>query len=762
MTISMTSFFCFKRGFFFLLLFICIHASAQTGGWKTRLDTISDKTAKVEYLLKFTKQQEYKAEVMDAMQLALQLAKETGNDSLIATANFHLGAHYLLVNDLNTSSGYLQKAKVLFLRNRLYNNAVLVVYWQAKILVQTRQSDSLLKFLDKNELLMRLSNNARQKLNVELMYGIAYMMLNKDDEARTAYMELLPKAEAQKDTELVVSLCMNIGQLQHTFDSSMLWYNKVLSITKESDLPKYADLLAGIAWEYSQRDDAKKDSALYYYQEAEKYLDYMEMPMSRMILYNNTGEFFFQKGEFKMALPYFHKAVKYGKQAGIVLSIPYNNLALSFLAMRKLDSAAHYRNIFGKAVSKSEDDYEWMLYYQLNVMYAKAKGDSCSAYVLSNYEKTIAYAVKLKNTRHSTELFVTDVTNCLVGQKHTNSPEIKIIAQKLLVHCKVIYDMVKAENKLINFSAFLERYAILEELYGDKIQALALYKEIVTIENEINEKKYTKGVEETMVKYKTDLKDAEILLLTQKEETGRIRTNFILAGMGALALIIVLIFTLYRRENKNKHELDIRNKKVEELLREIHHRVKNNLQIVSSFINIQLDKVKDSESVEALKDTSRRIMALAGLHHSLYRQDDFSNIQLDEYIEELGKNIQSSMQHTNHVEIRYDLEKLQLDMDKAIPIGLALNELITNALKHAFEVTQQHSKIIISLHHKNNWELIVKDNGKGLPREFQDSHKKSIGLRLVQNLIQRQVKGTFSYFNDQGAVFKIEFQYKAA
>jgi len=744
-----------RKFLFQLLVAACVlsssYATAQSADWEKELNRLPNKTRQTEYLLKLATKLEYSKEAYPPLQKALQLANETHIDSLIGKVYFEMGAYYFTQEQLHESSPWFQKARVYALRGHLYPLVSSIIYWQGKILVRMMKPDSLIKFLDKNQPLIHLSGSSSKVLYIDLMYGIAYMMLNKNKEALEVYEHILPRAEAIHDTEMVVSLCMNIGQLQHTFDSSMFWYNKVLAITRVSDLSKYAALLRDIGWTYSQQDDARKDSALYYYKEAEKYVEYMDGPLSRAVLYNNTGEFFYQKQEFAMALPYFKKTLEIARQSNLDIIIPYNNLSLLFIAIRQLDSARYYHDIFEKAVLTSGGDYEKMLYHQLNALYAQAKGDSCSVYVLDNFEKTIEYAVKLGDTRQGTQILVTDVMNCLSDERLRDNPAVKAIALKIIGHCDAIYSMAKAENKLVNFSVFLERYALLEELYGDRQKAMRLYKEIVTVQNEISEKKYREGINEILVKHKTELKDSEILLL-------KTESRFILVGMGALLLILLLIVILYRRENKNKRELDIRNRKVEELLREIHHRVKNNLQIVSSFINIQLDKVKDQESVQSLMDTSRRIMALAGLHHSLYRQDDFSHIQLDEYIVELSNSIKNTMQLKSNVEIRYDLEPLELDMDKAIPVGLALNELVTNALKYAFPGSAENPLITISLHKQHNaWELVIRDNGVGIPEHADVSQKKSIGLRLVQNLIQRQVKGTFTSGNDNGAVFKITF-----
>jgi two-component sensor histidine kinase len=329
------------------------------------------------------------------------------------------------------------------------------------------------------------------------------------------------------------------------------------------------------------------------------------------------------------------------------------------------------------------------------------------------------------------------------------------IAQSLLSYCNTYYEMNKAQDDAKYHSAdFLNSYAKLESIFGDKAKANEIYEKLVTHLAQIAQEDYVKGLGDAVVKYKADLKDAEITLLSEREQANTVRIILIVIGLFLVLCVAVVIYVLYRREHNTRQMLDERNHKVEQLLREVHHRVKNNLQIVSSFINIQLDKVYDPEARSALEDTSTRIMALAGLHQSLYRQNDLSRIQLNQYIEELCKVLGSGI--NQDIEISCDLEDLQLNIDQAIPIGLAVNELITNALKHAF-AQKQHGRIDVELKHKEKWQLVVKDNGNGLPENMDPGNLQSIGIRLVQDIAERQLNGKFSFYNESGAVFKIEF-----
>jgi PAS domain S-box-containing protein len=189
-----------------------------------------------------------------------------------------------------------------------------------------------------------------------------------------------------------------------------------------------------------------------------------------------------------------------------------------------------------------------------------------------------------------------------------------------------------------------------------------------------------------------------------------------------------------KKEAQNKL-LDSLNEK-EVLLKEVHHRVKNNLQIISSILNLQSSYVgEDPRMLELLRDSRDRIRSMAFIHESLYQNKNFSHIDLAAYIEGLSRNLMMSYSLAGNVELETRLEPVQLELDQAIPCGLILNELISNTLKHAFP-NGAKGRIELGLRSLPNdgVEITVSDNGRGLPADFDEERDANLGLQLVRTL----------------------------
>jgi two-component system, sensor histidine kinase PdtaS len=734
------------------LVFIYQSVFAQNDEWKKELKKINGNEAQFEWIIGIVKNnKQYVESQQEMLDQAMRLAKEIGTDSAKGKAHLYTGKFYMKYGELKESWTEYQTAKNYFLKGKRFDLASDVLYLQCLLLINQKLPDSVLKFLNSNQKFISQYANEQRKLYWQSLYPIAYDIGEQDDLALKEFQKILPLAYDRKDTQLILSTYMNIAKLQDGFDSSMEWYRKALPVARKGSPPKYVELLYKIGYEYSLRDDALRDSALYYLLEAEKDIDQLTNPVSRMNLENMIGDFFIGNEEYKVALPYLRKAYSYSRNMEGYNMITHN-LAICFIQLKQLDSAKYYLELTRQGIEKSQDDYESMLYYHATAQYELTSGDSCSVNVLKNFDRALSYAVKIEETRLAVTIIGSSIPCLLKNSKQSTA--INQLASSMLNYCSFFYEPLKKENKLFEYAGFLKEYAALETQYGNKTKALQLYNELTDILFRINREQYTKGLGEAVVKYKSELKDAEIKLLNEREKASATRTILIVVGLIAVLMVAILIFILYQREHKSKQLLDERNHKVEQLLREVHHRVKNNLQIVSSFINIQLNKVTQKEARQALSDTSTRIIALAGLHQSLYRQDNLSRIQLDQYIKDLCHTLESTVD--KNIRIDCDLEDLQLNIDQAIPIGLAINELITNALKYAF-VDKQEGQINISLQKKDKWQLIVKDNGTGLPEDLHPDHLKSIGIRLVQDITRRQLNGTFSFYNDNGAVFIIEF-----
>lgn len=206
---------------------------------------------------------------------------------------------------------------------------------------------------------------------------------------------------------------------------------------------------------------------------------------------------------------------------------------------------------------------------------------------------------------------------------------------------------------------------------------------------------------------------------------------------------------------EEKIESSLKEKEV--LLQEVHHRVKNNLQVISSILNLQTSYIDDERVVNILKESQNRIKSMAFIHESLYQANDFSKINFSEYVKNLANNLVYSYRTGNEkINLSLKLKPLTLPLDTAIPCGLIINELVSNALKYAFP-GEKRGTVEIQLYLKNNKvHLEVSDDGTGLPEGIDYRNTASLGLQLVVTLVE-QLSATIRLGKTKGTKFVIEF-----
>lgn len=213
-------------------------------------------------------------------------------------------------------------------------------------------------------------------------------------------------------------------------------------------------------------------------------------------------------------------------------------------------------------------------------------------------------------------------------------------------------------------------------------------------------------------------------------------------------------------EQKEAHEKIIRSlHEKETLLKEIHHRVKNNLQVITSLLSLQSRKINNPEIVRKFEDSQNRIRAMAMIHEKLYRSENLSYIDFSGYLKSLSQELYVTLGgNTQEITMRYSLETVNLSVDLAIPCGLIVNELISNAIKHAF-IGITHEKIIsvtLETCPEEKIRITVKDNGRGLPEDTSLGSTASLGLVLIPMLAQ-QINGDITVLENEGTGFILSF-----
>lgn len=241
----------------------------------------------------------------------------------------------------------------------------------------------------------------------------------------------------------------------------------------------------------------------------------------------------------------------------------------------------------------------------------------------------------------------------------------------------------------------------------------------------------------------------------------------LLRQIGTQLAIAIQQASLYRQmqtELSDRIQIDeqlrasLREKEV--LLKEIHHRVKNNLQIVSSLLNLQASTIQDPVALEPLLESQRRIKAMALIHERLYRTDDFARINFSDYVTHLVADLfQSYLPMGKPIDVAIQVAAVDLGIDVAIPCGLIINELVSNALKHAFTDGRTGAIQIAFASDSNNvtdYTLTIQDNGVGLPQQLDVCDTESLGLQIVWGLVE-QLEGRLDVDRSMGTTFKITF-----
>ena len=211
------------------------------------------------------------------------------------------------------------------------------------------------------------------------------------------------------------------------------------------------------------------------------------------------------------------------------------------------------------------------------------------------------------------------------------------------------------------------------------------------------------------------------------------------------------IFWDVTEEKEAEEELRRSLAEKEVLLREVHHRVKNNMQVISSLLGLESRKMQDQAALALFKDAENRIRAMGLVHERLYRCTDLARIDCGHYLRDMVAQLFHAYPAGDRVDCRFDIGDVQLSVDSAIPFGLIVNELVSNALKHAFP-GRRSGEIRIAVHWSGPGilELVVADNGVGIPEEVDTASTGTLGLRLVKQIAERQLQGTVSVQRHDG------------
>ncbi len=468
-------------------------------------------------------------------------------------------------------------------------------------------------------------------------------------------------------------------------------------------------------------------------------------------LYIDIANIYDGQGLKGTAMEYYHKSRKVFEQFRLADSSNYvrvmGAIAATHAELRAFDSAAYY---FQKARSLAAS---FNNQFRLGQLTQNIGSFYLDQELLDSAFKYYQISFKINSTHDHKGLLTFNHQGLAayydrLAQRSEDSIR---FYKKSVYHAEKLIEVAKEIGNQRRLLFGYERAWDVYRMIGDFKKAFEFHVLYDQLRYSILDKNKSQQILELREKYDTEEKENRIAQQNIKISEQNLTRNGLVAGLIFLAITAGLIY-------RNERIKTRKNRQIESLLREIHHRVKNNLQVISSLLNMQARGVDDDEVLDTIKEGQSRVKAMSLIHQKLYQTESVSEIDFQDYISELAEQLKE-LYLGGEVGVNTDIsaEEIRLDLDTAIPLGLILNELISNAYKYAFEGVDS-GKIAIKLKRLEGDQLKLEfsDNGRGLPVGLNLEKAKSLGLKLV-NILTKQLHGTLSYSGDQGTKFTIVF-----
>ncbi len=516
------------------------------------------------------------------------------------------------------------------------------------------------------------------------------------------------------------------------------------------------------------------DLMMFYYKETEQFSElielypllYEQIKKHKISLYRleesiknrEMGDVFYMLKDYDKSRFYYKKSIlaDYKNKQYLNISSIQNNIGLTFLNQLKLDSAKYY---FKKALSilrKKTDTSKTEIANFIPVLKANM------AVVWTKEEKfNKALPIFLE------ELNSTKNMKDNVGLRGSYINLAKFFLNKGDISKSIKYlDSTETLLKLNpNTRVWLKYYNIKAKcllVKGEISKANNLFEKIRLYKDSIQYKKLKQQQILASIKYEFQKKDKELSLSKQKLKLQSKTNTYQKLALIVSVLLIAGLFLFSQKNLKDKKHIIKQKLKTQKaleekdiLLKEVHHRVKNNLQIITSILDLQNAKINDAKLNEILEQGQNRIQSMAIIHQQLYEEDNMKDVDIQKYLDSLINHIAISNNNPNVI-FKIKTNKLRFNVTTAIPLGLIINELITNIFKHAFNKFEKGKvSINITKIEEHYFKLVVKDSGKGFPKNFNIEQSTSLGLKLVK-ILTNQLKGTFTV--DNNATFTIKFR----
>jgi two-component sensor histidine kinase len=321
---------------------------------------------------------------------------------------------------------------------------------------------------------------------------------------------------------------------------------------------------------------------------------------------------------------------------------------------------------------------------------------------------------------------------------------------------------------------------------GNYFSAIKHFEQYKSLQDSLYNVTKSKQVAELQIQYETVKKEKAIAFLERRDQANKatlqrfkLLKKITLTGIGVLLIIIALVYNSFRLKKSSNIALQAQQTEIntqnvslqnlnrqqkllldekEWLLREVHHRVKNNMQTTMSLLNMQTSYLSNPDAIDAIRNSQRRMYAMSIVHQKLYQSENLATIEMQNYVQELIGYLKESFAVGDDITFELQLQPIELDLALAIPVGLIINEVVTNAIKYAFPGKRRgHIMIGFERGSKDTFSLCVADNGIGVPDSLFFGQGNSLGLNLIKGLTD-QIQGQLEVIGAPGMSLRITFK----
>ena len=612
------------------------------------------------------------------------------------------------------------------------------------------------------------------------------------DKALVTYRTAYELAQEVEDPRLLIETSSGLAEIygmrkQANLALPYLWVNNKYSLQIE-DWYVYSNSLSTIGNAYIEL--GQLDSARWYVERGLAVK--VEHNIEKNLYYNyfHLASFYEKSNDYELAVEYHLRIIEILEKdnESSNLAIEYHNLSRMFLAQNNIERAQEYCT---KAIALCQE-LNLVLYHSsalsTNAKIKELQGQNDEALqlyqealqlnrntqnegaILSRLNSLIKLHLKLEQyeiaENHLTEVLPLVQQRNNLPEKteaYLNLAKLKI-GQNKLPEAKNILDsaqaMVMTLDNIKEERKWLATQSEYFEKNGEFNKALLAGQQAASLKDSIFNIEKSERIHELEEKFERTKKEKEITLLNAEKEIKDFtlqqnqRNTFVsLIGLLLACGMLTLLYYLNRLRRKTNERLAEKNSFIatalaekEILLKEIHHRVKNNLQVVSSLLRMQTEFIKDPKALDAMQEGRNRVKSMAMIHQNLYQEDNLVGVSVQDYIQKLSESLFHSYNvDANRIQLETHIDQLNLDVDTIIPLGLILNELLTNALKYAFP-NETKGKVAVTLKEEKEYLLLeVKDNGVGIdPSGNSSDQDGGFGIKLIDTFAiklnaQRQI-----------------------